>query len=362
MTIRPIARSVVCCLLASLATTGRLLAQGPAGGCEGAQAQVRLLQANVGRDQRTIRSLGFEKTATDIEEWQKLTENAKAHLMSDAFDLLLASARKSISAAGSLSPPSASRAISRLRGAGINSGPLNQVIREIAGTPSKPIVTKDMIDFLDAVGKVKEGVSLAATANDQESRLEALSTVLGWFQTNPTLALLAADLTFTTSSIYNNAARRVGQDQIDQLTRLNERGLKSVKLLSEKLRTDVAKLNAAKQQSMKSCNTTADCLAEKQRCISACTNRVGLDEFASTYLCEAEKCQVPYLLCTGEQVPPSLLRYIARQKATDECKRAWDRCHKSCQPLFDQSLSAYGRCMDGCNEANDACLAAVPSL
>jgi len=46
--------------------------------------------------------------------------------MRDTFDMLLASANASVAAGGSLSPPSANTAISELRAAHIDFGPLNE--------------------------------------------------------------------------------------------------------------------------------------------------------------------------------------------------------------------------------------------
>jgi hypothetical protein len=228
-------------------TLPALQAQAPAGDCEGARAQISSLQSKIEVDKRAIRSLGFEQRSEDIEDWEKLSGEARAKFMSDTFDMLLASAQVGVKTAGTLNPPSANRAISRLRAAGINVQPLNDAIRKLAATPGKTPKAADINDFLDGISKGKDSISLANTGGDSQSRLEALSTVLGWFQTSPSIAVLAADLQFTTSSIYNNATRRVSQNQIEQLTRLNETNLKSLKRLSDQLRTDVGALNAAKQ-------------------------------------------------------------------------------------------------------------------
>ena len=153
------------------------------------------------RPQRYAQS-GFAKTVDDINEWQKLDQKARTAKMYDTLGLLLASAQSGSAVVGSLTPPQANTAISRLRAAGINSASLNRAIRKLAGTAGKPPVAEDINNFLIGLTVTKDASSLVDSPVTRESKLTALSAVLGYFEADPTLGLLAADLTFTTSSMY----------------------------------------------------------------------------------------------------------------------------------------------------------------
>jgi hypothetical protein len=107
---------------------------------------------------------------------------------------------------------------------------------------------------------------------------------------------------------------------------------------------------------------SARCYKEEQQCMHGCMNRVGLDQYASTLLCEDERCELPFSACIGKRPSPGMLSFIARQKVLDNCTRALMGCQKDCQPLVNDSLHAYGSCQEGCGKNNDACIGAAASL
>jgi hypothetical protein len=233
-------------------------AQAASTACDSARANIGSLQAKVAQDQEAIRRLGFSQQAANTQEWQNLSEEARVQLMSDAVGGLLAAAQKANSWAGSLGPPTANKAISRLRSAGINNDLLNQAIRQLGATPGKPAVAAEIKDFLNGISITKDSAMLAAAPMDREAKLTALSDVLSYFETNPTLALLAADLATTTSLIYYGYVQHKGSAVVDQLTNLSEADLRSLKRLSAQLTNDVKALNTLK---LASANCAGDTLA-----------------------------------------------------------------------------------------------------
>ena len=226
----------------------------PEAGCaqkSSTEQELQNVQAQIRRDQAAIQRLGFSQSVQDIQDWQKLSTSAKADFTSQVFDMLLATTRASYQWGGSLSPPLASRDIGFLRSKGIDSEALNAAIRKIAGTPGKPARAADVISFIDEMGRWKDTVmtakGFAENGVKRDTALDALSTVLGWFETDPRLAYLATDLKFTTASIYYIWARRSSVNQINRLTALSEANLRSLKALTSRLQDDVGKLNSIKQ-------------------------------------------------------------------------------------------------------------------
>jgi hypothetical protein len=243
--------------------------QTSANGCQVANNQVTALELQIERDQAAIRSLGFSQQASDIEQWMQLSEQARTKFMSTALDMLVANAIEGVKAGGSLNPPSANIAISKLRAVGIDSVTLNDAIRRVGSTPGKPPAAKDILFILNSLQKLKDSYEISKTKrSDLNSILEALSTVLGWVETDSQLGYMATDLQFTTSSVYNNLTRRVSLEQINKLTSLAEKDLQSLKLLSEQLRTDVRKQNAARA-------SLAECQSHNEGpdyCAAVCAN------------------------------------------------------------------------------------------
>jgi hypothetical protein len=291
-------------------------AQTDTGSCSGGGADVASLQLKIKTGLTTIQSLGFGQKAVDMDAWTKLAGEARTKLMSDTLDMLLASAGAGAAAGGSLSPPSANSAISELRAAHIDFAPLNNIIRKVAATPGKPARANEVREFLGAVQRAKDSSQLANKDVNRESALEALSKVLGWFETDPRLALLAADLQFTTSAIYDDAASRVSRDQIDKLTTLTEKDLQSLKRLSDQLAADVRARNAL-------------------------------------------------LACMARSKTPSESNYLARKKGLRACTDQMMASHHACgdnPPFSGPAWDAWNRCMDAANAAYDSCVSALPPV
>jgi hypothetical protein len=191
---------------------------------------VETLQAQVKRDQEAIQRLGFGQIGQSVQDWQDLAKDARASFESDALDMLLASIKSANTGIGSLNPPRANAIVSQLRAAGIDSEPLNQAIRSLASTPGKAGKARYLNDVINGISNVKSGITVKQNLgkSDLESQLEVLSTLVGMLETNSELAYLATDLKFTTSSIYNNATRRLN--------------------LSDVLRTHVSQLSEAQRR------------------------------------------------------------------------------------------------------------------
>jgi hypothetical protein len=218
---------------------------------------VQTLQVQIKRDQEAIRRLGFGQMVQGIQDWQDLAKDARAGFESDALDMLLASAKGANTGIGSLNPPRANAIVSQLRAAGIDSEPLYQAIRNLAVTPGKAAKARYLNNVINGISNVKNGITLNQNLGkgDIESQLEVLSAVLGMLETNVELAYLATDLKFTTSSIYNNATRRLASGGIEKLSSLTEKDLQSLKNLSDVLRTHVSQLGEMQRRlaSLSSC-------------------------------------------------------------------------------------------------------------
>ena len=136
-------------------------------------------------------------------------------------------------------------------------------------------------------------MSLEQTGRDRESQLKALGTVLGWFEKDPQLSLLASDVEFTTASVYNNAAQRVSEHQIEH-TKLTEEQLRALGEITRLLRTDVDKLRETHEQA-------AHCplgLSGKWTAIwtSCKTTAVPRENGVMTFTCETpDECSAEFL-------------------------------------------------------------------
>jgi hypothetical protein len=279
------------------------------------------LQVTIDRDLAAIHSLGFGDRSADIDEWERLSESAREKFMSSTFDMLLQSAISGVQSGGSLNPPTANSVISKLRSAGIDVGPLNSALHRLASERGKPAKAKDVSEFLKAIGIAKDNYEIRRSGlNDWPDKLEAFSSVLGWFETDSRFAMLAADLKFTTYAIYDNAASRVSSTQIDKLTALSEKDLRSMRILSAQLMNDVRERNEIKGNLGISCNQSK---------------------------------------ATSNLPQKSRNRRDALRACTDSMMAAHYACGDY-PPLMGPGFDAWNRCMDRANSAYDSCVASLP--
>jgi hypothetical protein len=215
------------------------------------QAYVEDLRQKVLNDEAAIKRLGFEKRAQDFADWDKLAEDAKEDferetrddLTDIAIDKAFSGLKRGATTIGSLNPPKANRLIRELQTAGVTDPYLIAAIRKLANASGKPAVAVGVNEFLEGV---KTAVKVARK-DENNGNLDAIANMLSAVETDPELSLLLNDIKFAAASVYNNAARRVSQNEILQLTALNEQQLKDLKRLSELLKNHVTQLNKAKQ-------------------------------------------------------------------------------------------------------------------
>jgi hypothetical protein len=143
--------------------------------------------------------------------------------------------------------------VAQLESAGVTDPYFLAAVQELGSARARAEVAEATTKLLEAAGKARDAVTIKGDLGSGETsaKLDAIATVLGWGLSDPRLSLLVSDIQFTTASVYNNVARRVSQEQIQQLTSLAEERLKALRNLSLILRRDVEELNEARQRATK---------------------------------------------------------------------------------------------------------------
>lgn len=264
---------------------------------------------------REAGGLGFAKRAGALGEWQAMHERARVELMDKSLGVMIATGKALISTGRSLSPPPAYRAISRLHDAGVYEPVLEKSLLAIARVPNKPLVGAVATELLDRLNRLRIAASVGTAGTNRLLALKSISAVLGMLQKDPKLALLAADLDFMASSVYALGTGLSYEEQIEEITKLTVDDLQRLKRLSNQLRTDVERLNAARKQVETSCNPAAEppprapgnpdlCYSGFRQCTDACNKRpyVPFSGQVGSDVCVAE-CGVDQERCMGQ--PPS---------------------------------------------------------
>jgi hypothetical protein len=233
------------------------------------EARVAGLLQEMKVDQQAIRTLGLydprdpEKRARDFEEWAKLADEARIEFEKEYMEDILAAveagvAQASVRGAGaalkpvkSLNPYTVNTQIKWLKSTGLNGPDLFHAMRAIAKTPGKPELAEKILGRLHMV------VELGLTPDLQAGRegnsgirgfeqMDGLAAVLGVIDSK--YKVLAADFRFMASAFYNNATRRVSQDQVDSLTKLAESQLKLLLKYNKRIRDHGNQLREARTE------------------------------------------------------------------------------------------------------------------
>jgi len=217
------------------------------------------LKERIERDKMATRKLGIERRAEDFEEWEKLTVDSREQFNKQAVDsitdLFLSGAsdinKDFVKRIGSLNTFSAQKLIGTLNKAGIRNQGIWGMIRKIGATQGKPEkakATKELIELLEKEGDLLMiSQSLKEGPSNIETESEAFVTILSWGLSGPLAGFLASDVKFMFSSLYCAYATNVSKDNIQKLTTLTEKDLKSLKRLSDLMKEHVEKLKSARQ-------------------------------------------------------------------------------------------------------------------
>ncbi|MBU2621050.1 MAG: hypothetical protein KKD92_01855 [Proteobacteria bacterium] len=223
------------------------------------EALIGDLKERLERDVRAVRNLGLERRAEDFEEWEKLAVDSREQFNKQATDsiadLFLSGAsdinKDFVKRIGSLNTFSAQKLIGKLNKAGIRNQGIWDIIRKIGttrGKPEKAKATKELIELLKKEGDlIKISQSLKDGHSNIETESEAFVTILSWGLSGPLAGFFASEVKFMFSSVYCAFASNVSEDNIQKLTTLTEKDLKSLKRLSDLMKEHVEKLKSARQ-------------------------------------------------------------------------------------------------------------------
>ena len=212
--------------------------------------EVRKRQIKVQADEAAIRALGFERTAKEFEEWEKLSKDAQAEfemkLAEVAIGNVLVGAKEAVGAVKSLNPWNAQKIIGKFKAAGIEDPTFFENIRRLAkkSAQGKAAWIKDWHKVIDELKIKKDSFFLGAAYQkeghvDKKLVLEAVATMLSWLLTNPVLELIVLDV--QVAAAYAYAVRAV--TEVDNLMRLTEEQLRSMSKLKTRTEEDWKALN-----------------------------------------------------------------------------------------------------------------------
>ncbi len=223
------------------------------------EALIKDIKEHLERDKGAILKLGLRSRAEDFEDWEELTVDAQKHyeeqLQDSLVDLFFSGAsdinKGFVKQIGSLNTFSARKLIGKLNKMGIQDEKIWNIIREVGATIGKPEKRKTTLELIEMLKKEGDLITISQTLSDGPSNIEkeseAFITILGWGLTGPLESLLASDVKFTISSLYRFGVYHVSVDNIQQLTNLTEKNLRSLKKLSEQMKNHVTKLKSARQ-------------------------------------------------------------------------------------------------------------------
>jgi len=211
---------------------------------------ITYLDEAITNDLAAMRRLKLAKRAEEFEEWERLSTDARADLENQALDALISlgmtGAQRAATVVGSQNPWKAREMVARLKRTGVDEPYLLEAIGAVGAAKGKPGMAKAVNQWLEALAKAKDTYSVAkegAKAREPKEKLNAalaaLATVMAWGVEDPKLSMLVTELQLTTAAAYNNVARRIAADRIEQLTRLTEQELKSLKALDQRLKDHV---------------------------------------------------------------------------------------------------------------------------
>jgi hypothetical protein len=202
------------------------------------EARIAKLREALRVNQQAIRTLGIydprdpEKRANDFDAWSRLAEEARLEHEKEFMDDLLwavegASAWAVTAKAESLTVGGIKALKGKAKSLGVTDPYLFDAMDALAKTTRKPETFRRLVKRLHvataAVELTASPTERRATGLDQMDGLGSVLAVLGG-----KYKLLAAEMRFFTSALYDNATRRVSRASVESLNMLTEQQLKIV--------------------------------------------------------------------------------------------------------------------------------------
>lgn len=220
---------------------------------EGSLDTLRKYQIKVEADEAAVRALGFERTAKEFEEWEKLSEEARRDFFLKFADVaighVLIGAKEATPVVKSLNPWQSQKIIGKFKSAGIEDPKLFELIRSLAGKSAraKGNWIKEQQELLDGLKKIKDSFFTGVTVGlnrehlDYKLAAEALATALSWLIQDPALELVVLDFQLFAAYVYAST----GVVQVDKLLAVADKNLATMRDLKLRMEEDWKALNAA---------------------------------------------------------------------------------------------------------------------
>jgi uncharacterized coiled-coil protein SlyX/rRNA processing protein Gar1 len=198
------------------------------------------------RDQDAIKALNFGVTAKDFEEIAKLTQERKDELQEEAVDAMLGAvldetSERAIMATTSVNPFNAQKYIGQLKRIGVQSGPLNDAIRNMAHVKDKHELAEAFNTFTGAAKSVYEGYEVKDKGTAKALAATSIGMV-GALRNQPELGAIAAETNLLIALAYSGQL----ESQIEQLNSMTNEKLQTLDRLTKRLKNHVDRLHALK--------------------------------------------------------------------------------------------------------------------
>jgi len=198
------------------------------------QARDKELELYIAKDLTAVRGLGFDRRAQDFEEWEKLATDAKREfeqtVSKEATSLIAAGVKEEVlSGVKKLDAAKVEKWIGFLQKQDPPAVEIISVLRRMAsvGDADRLKLATDA----KYLAKLIENVAKSAKVDGWKDGLPVLLEILcdGFpSAASKQCKLFKATANATVASLYNNAARRVAQTEIERLTSLTESQLKAL--------------------------------------------------------------------------------------------------------------------------------------
>lgn len=196
------------------------------------QARDKQLEQHIAMDLTAVRNLGFDRRAEDFEEWEKLAGDAKRefeHTVSKEATSLIASGVKDgiLSGVKKLDAAKVEKWVGFLQKQDPPPVEIISVLRRMASVSDADRLK--LATDAKYLAKLIENVAKTAKVGGWKDGLPVLLEILcdGFpSEASRQCKLFKATANATVASLYNNAARRVAQTEVERLTSLTESQLK----------------------------------------------------------------------------------------------------------------------------------------
>lgn len=212
-------------------------------------AQYRKARLRVTAGQEAIRQLGFTTDSERFALYEGVAREQKEELQNKIFDALFDQALEGTTmlaqSAKSLNPWNVNKAIEMLKEKGFKNEAVMKALRKIASVQGKPEMAAAYKEFTECVKAAKEGWNTGKNQAKEPEHAEAHLALgmLKVLQGNPELGLIVTAVEFSESIAYLYYLT----GEVKELTKVTDEKLKTLATLSEKLKKDVAEMNAAKK-------------------------------------------------------------------------------------------------------------------